>query len=210
MNMIRFFLPVLLLAGALLPNSGFADQPALSKAQELSQVRDLVARLGASKRTSERPIVGVLTYWETRIDTYAENHSEQLDRSALYPLYYDCCRTMQRLYKARLTTYLREDAMGYPSQITIVDFDDGDFGKSHLVVGLWEGNDSTGFFFHYLPDSFELNERWKKRDSWDLKGVFFDAKSPAEQSDAAQPVSRNEVKPESGQNPQLESERLSR
>ena len=209
MNMIRFLLPVLL-AGALLPNRGFADQPALSKAQELSQVRDLVARLDASKRPSERPLVGVLAYWETRIDTYAENHNEQLDRSALYPLYYDCCRTMQRVYNARLTTYLREDAMGYPSQITIVDFEDGDFGKSHLVVGLCEGNDSTGFFFRHLPGSFELNERWKKRDSWDLTGVFFDAKSPTEQGGAAQPATGAASTSKDGQSPRPGSEGTTR
>jgi hypothetical protein len=189
---------------------GSADQPALSKVQELSQARDFVARLATSNRTSKRPVVGVLTYWELRINTYAEDYNKQLERSSLYPLYYECCRAMQRLYETKPTTYLAKDLMGYPSQISIVDFEDEDFGRSHLVVGLREGNDSTGFFFLHLPGSFELKEGWKKRESWDLTGVFFDAKSPAEQTGAGQPATRPESDSEGGDKPQPEVEGRSR
>lgn len=204
--MIRSFLHCFLLAGTLLSARGFAEQPALTKAQELLQARDFVARLSASSGISKRPVVGVLTYWELRISTYAEDYEQQLERSTLYPLYYECCRTMERLYKQKPTTYLAKDVMGYPSQMTIVNFEDVDFGKSHLVVGLWEGNDSTGFYFLHLPGQFELKEGWKKSESWSLEGNFFDAKKPAEQAGADQPATAPESKPEDNENPKPESE----
>lgn len=124
-----------------------ADDARLSKAQELTQARDFVSKLGAANRLSKRPLLGVLSYWELRINTYSDDFDQQLERSTLYPLYSDCCRAMERLYGAKPTTYLAEDLMGFPSQMTIVEFDDVDFGKSHLIAGLWEGNDSTGFYF---------------------------------------------------------------
>ncbi len=100
--------------------------------------------------------------------------------------------------------------MGYPSQITIVNFEDEDLGKSHLIVGLWEGNDSTGFNFIHLPGSFDLKEGWKKRESWDLKGIFFDAESPAEQAGADQPATASESKSEGKDKPQPESKNAPR
>ena len=189
--MIRPLFHVLLLTSTLLPAQEFAKQPVLSKAQELSQSRDLIARLSASNKKSQRPVIGVLNYWEVRINTYSDEADQQLERSTIYPLYYECYRTLERLYKGKLTTYLKKDVMGYPSQITIVNFEDEDLGKSHLIVGLWEGNDSTGFNFIHLPGSFDLHEGWKKRESWDLKDIFFDAKSPAEQVGTGQPATQS-------------------
>ena len=202
--MIRSLFHAFLIVSSLLATRGFAEQPALTKAQELSQAVDFVGRLSASTRNSKRPAVGVLSSWELRINTFAEDHDQQLERSSLYPLYYECCRTMEKLYKSKLSTYLKKDVMGYPSQITIVNFDDEDFGKSHLVVGLWEGNDTTGFYFLHLPGSYDLNEVWKKRESWDLECIFFDAKKPAEQAGAGQPATAPESKPEGGEKPKLE------
>lgn len=185
--MIRSLFHSLFLAGTLLPASGLAGQPDLSKAQALSQSRDFVARLSASKRNSKRPVVGVLNHWELRINTYSDDHEQQLEPSTLYPLYYDCCRTMERLYKGKPRTFLAKDQMGYPSQITIVNFEDVDLGESHLVVGLWEGNDSTGFFFLHLPGSYDLKGGWKQRESWSLEGIFSGAKKPADKG-ASQPA----------------------
>jgi len=169
-----------------------ADDGKLSKAQELTQAREFVSRLSAATRLSKRPLLGVLSQWEIRINTYSDDIDQQLERSTLYPLYYDCCRAMERLYGAAPTTYLAEDSMGYPSQMTIMEFDDVDFGKSHLIAGLWEGNDSTGFYFLHLPGSFNLKEAWKRRDSWSLEGIFIDAKKPAEQVGSGQPAPRPE------------------
>lgn len=179
--MLRMLIHTLLFVGAVLAPGTAADEPKLSKMQELTQARDLVARLGMSERLSKRPVVGMLKYWELRINTFSDDYDEQLERSALYPLYYECCRTMESLYPSRPVTYLAKDVMGYPSQITIVDFEDEDFGKSYLMAGLWEGNDSTGFYFLHLPGVFDLKAKWRRRESWDLEGIFFDAKKPAEQ-----------------------------
>jgi hypothetical protein len=74
--MIRSLFRVLLLESALLSARGLAEQPALSKAQELTQSRDFIARLTASNRNSKIPVVGVLTHWELRINTYSEDYDQ--------------------------------------------------------------------------------------------------------------------------------------
>jgi hypothetical protein len=199
-----------LLACVVFVGCAAAEDARLSKAQELNQARDFVSRLSAATRLSKRPLLGVLNYWELRINTYSDDVDQQLERSTIYPLYYDCCRAMERLYGAAPTTYLGEDSMGYPSQMTVMEFDDVDFGKSHLIAGLWEGNDSTGFYFLHLPGSFNVKEAWKKRDSWSLEGIFIDAKKPAEQAGAGQPAPRPELKSEGDEKPHPEAKGRSR
>jgi hypothetical protein len=198
------FACVVLLSGAA------ADVAKLSKAEELTQARDFVSRWGAANRPGKRPFLGVLSHWDLRIHTYSDDPDQQLERSTLYPLYEDCCRTMKKLYGAKPTTYLAEDSMGYPSQMTIVEFDDVDFGKSHLIAGLWEGNDSSGFYFRHLPGAFPLQEGWKKRDSWSLEGIFIDAKKPVEPDGTGPPALRPGLESGDPDQPQPEAEGRSR
>ena len=161
----RPFSQILLIGVSLLSSRSFADQPTLTKAQELSEAVSFVSRLTASPRNSNRPTLGVLTFWDLRIDTYCEDYDKQLKRSEMYKLYYDGVATMEKLYKSKVVTYRKKDGLGYPSQITLVNFEDFDLGKCYLAVGLWEGNDSTGFYFVHLPETFNLQEGWEKQDS---------------------------------------------
>lgn len=179
--MVRPLVHSLLIGLSLLPLRSFAEPTASPKVRELSQARELVERLEASSRKSRVPILGVLRYWNFRVNTYDESYAQQLDRPSVQTLYYDCCRAIEKRYKPQVATFLHKSAMGYPHQVTVVNFEDEDFGKSHLIAGIWEGNDSTEFYCIHLPGSYDLKEGWNKRESWGLDDSgFSDAKAPLE------------------------------
>lgn len=186
----RFLVLALLLGTTFFTPRAYSEEPISEKQKELAQIRGLIKQLTAAPVRSKRPILGVLTYWNSRINTYSDDFSEQLKREELYPLYYDCCRIMEKVYGDKMKTFSKEDIMGFPSQFTIVKLEDLDWGKSHLVVGLWEGNDSTGFYFRHLPGDYTSTEGWKKRDTWNLEGVFIRAKKPAKEKDSGESSSK--------------------
>lgn len=171
-------------------------EPVNTKAKELVEAKNLVGLLKSSRRASNRPSLGIQSYWDFHINTYAHIYSHQLEPSEIHELYYDACRKIEELYKADAVTYLKKDEIGWPVQTTLVNFKDRDFGESYLVAVVWQGNDSQQFYFAHMPGSYNLPKGSKRRDTWSLEGIVSGAKKPAEQDGADQPATASEPKPE--------------
>ena len=105
------------------------------------QTTDLIDSLRAGDKVDGWPKMGPLKNWHLSVNTYADD----LASTAIRDLYYRTCKKLDALYGNEVTSYRWEDGMGYPGQVTVVQFKNEVRGASYLVAGVFEGNDSDSF-----------------------------------------------------------------
>ena len=146
--------------------TSFAEQKA--PPTKLEEVRELCDQLTKSQFGSHRPSLGVLSQWECSLNSF----QDKIEPKVLHEL---CARFVKRfgvLYGDEVKTYLSKDRFGFPTQIWVVNFTDHDLGESRLVIGIYQGNDSTGFYFLHLKGHFKSVASWSPKKDLGLDPAF--------------------------------------
>ena len=111
--------------------------------------------------------MGGLHKWQLSIDTF----THEVPSQSIEDLYYRTCKKLSDLYGKQVVTYRWADRMGYPGQVTIVQFKNEVRGDSYLVAGVFEANDNDSFWFSYIDGNYDSAKK-EKRPNWELDGIL--------------------------------------
>lgn len=133
----------------------------------VTRTTDLIDSLKAGDKVDGWPKMGPLKTWHLSMNTYADD----LESTAIRDLYYRTCKKLDALYGDEVVSYRWKDGLGYPGQVTVVQFKNEVRGDSYLVAGVFEGNDSDSFWFSYAEGVLDVRGKTKRGD-WQLDRIL--------------------------------------
>lgn len=133
----------------------------------VKQTEGLIETFTATNKVNNWPRLGPLESWHLAVDTYTHD----VPSSTIQSLYYLTCKKLDSLYRDETVTYRWNDEMGYPGQVTIVQFRNEARGDFHLATGVFEANDNDSFWFSYIEGDFDVSKMIKMK-SWKLERIL--------------------------------------
>lgn len=140
---------------------------ACGRPNAVKQAEGLIETFTATNNASNWPKLGPLDSWDLNVNTYTHD----IPSSAIQSLYYQTCKKLDSLYRDKAVTYRWSDTMGYPGQVTIVQFKKEGLGDSYLITSVFEGNDSDSFRFSYVEGEFDISKMTRMKN-WNLEYIL--------------------------------------
>lgn len=137
------------------------------KLKVVKQTEDMIAGLTSSNKSNNWPTVGALQSWLLSVNTF----THEVPSQSIADLYDLACRKLQTLYGDKVKTYRWYDALGYPGQVTLVQFKNEVRGNSYLIARVFEANDNDSFTFAYEGGTYDVSKK-KLRKDWKLDNIL--------------------------------------
>lgn len=138
-----------------------------AKPKVVKQTEEMIAGLTSENKVNKWPTIGALKSWYLSVDTY----THEVPSQSIANLYDLACRKLKSLYGDQVKTYRWLDAIGFPGQVTLVQFKNEVRGNSYLVARVFEANDNDSFTFAYVNGTYDVSKK-KLRKDWKLDNIL--------------------------------------